>query len=160
MGWMPYKTLSQQLQELPDPQRSDAFVKRFREAVREGRIEAAELPERFTLPKQFRRRGGEEGYQRQGREMVFEVTPEVEGWLEQTAQELATAPRRGRGQPKPSVEAIESGEVDFKALAARTREKMQASFEKGQALGQSRGQAKKPAAKKAPAKGGRRKTSA
>lgn len=133
---MPYKKLSEQVQELSNPQRSDAFVKQFREAVREGKFDAINLPERFTLPKQFTRRGKEGSYQRDMKDMLFEVTPSFERWFEQTNQELAAQRRPSR--VKPTVENIEAGLVDFKALAEETRRKMQASYEKGQALGKSR----------------------
>lgn len=140
---MPYKRLSEQLQDLKNPQRSDAFVRQFREAVREGKIEATYLPERFTMPKEFRRRGEEGSYQRDAREMLFDLTPDFEKWFTQTNEDLAAAvPRRG-GVPKPTAENIEAGVVDFKALAEETRRKMQSSFEKGQALGKSRSQATK-----------------
>ncbi|WP_216322522.1 hypothetical protein [Deinococcus aestuarii] len=135
---MAYKKLSEQLQELNNPQRSDTFVKLFREAVREGKFEAAQLSERFTIPKQFRRRGAEDTYQRDTREMLFEVTPEFERWFEQTNQDLAASPSRGSGKVRPSLEAIESGQLDFKALAEETRRRLQSSFEKGQTLGKSR----------------------
>lgn len=134
---MTYKKLSEQMHELGNPQRSDAFVKMFREAVREGKFDATYLPERFTMPKQFSRRGEEGNYQRDTKDMLFEVTPAFEKWFEQTNSELA-APSRRSGSPKPTAENIESGLVDFKALAEETRRKMQASYQKGQALGQSR----------------------
>ncbi|EYB66954.1 hypothetical protein DEIPH_ctg060orf0034 [Deinococcus phoenicis] len=137
---MAYKKLSEQLQELGNPQRSDAFVRQFREAVREGKIDATYLPERFTLPKEFKRRGAEGSYQRDSREMLFEVTPDFEQWFEQTNNDLAATPTRRSGTPKPTAENIEAGVVDFKALAEETRRKMQASYEKGQALGRSRSQ--------------------
>ncbi|GAA5514305.1 hypothetical protein Dcar01_03060 [Deinococcus carri] len=134
---MTYKKLSEQMHELGNPQRSDAFVKMFREAVREGKFDATYLPERFTMPKQFSRRGEEGNYQRDTKDMLFEVTPAFEKWFEQTNTELA-APSRRSGSPKPTAENIEAGLVDFKALAEETRRKMQASYQKGQALGQSR----------------------
>ncbi|WP_019587996.1 hypothetical protein [Deinococcus apachensis] len=137
---MAYKKLSEQLQELDNPQRSDAFVKAFREAVRKGEIEATYVPERFTLPKEFSRRGAEGTYQRDSREMVFEVTPAFEKWFDQTNAELTATARSRGGQPKATAENIEAGLVDFRALAEETRKKMQASFEKGQALGKSRSQ--------------------
>ena len=64
------------------------------------------------------------------------------------------SPARSGGKVKVSVESIEAGLVDFKALAAETRKKMGASFTKGQALGNSRAGAKKEqtATKKVPAK--------
>lgn len=138
---MSYKKLSEQIQELSNPQRSDAFVKQFREAVREGQFDATYLPERFTLPKEFSRRGGEGRYQRDTRDMLFEVTPAFEQWFEQTNKELAVS--RRTGTVKPTAENIEAGLVDFKALAAETRRKLQASYEKGQALGKSRARSTK-----------------
>jgi len=51
-----------------------------------------------------------------------------------------------------TAEAIEAGLVDFKALAAETRRKMGASFEKGQKLGNSRVGAKAKATPKKTAK--------
>ncbi|WP_345455596.1 hypothetical protein [Deinococcus aluminii] len=137
---MPYTTLSEQMKYLSNPQRSDAFVKRFREAVRTGEIEAAQLPQRFTLPKTFRKRGSNETGTREVREMIFELTPEYETWFNQVNEELA-APTRS-AKIKPSVEAIASGQLDFKALAEETRRQMQARFEHGQKLGQSRTQAR------------------
>lgn len=133
---MAYIKLSEQLQHLSNPQRSDAFVKLFREAVRVGTFDAIALPERFTLPKQFRRYGAEEQYQRSTREMLFESTPAFEAWFEETNRKLA--PVRTGGQIKPTMEAIEAGLLDFKALAAETRRKMEASHDKGQALGRNR----------------------
>ncbi|GGO29249.1 hypothetical protein [Deinococcus humi] len=138
---MAYKKLSEQVHELNNPQRSDTFVKMFRDAVRDGKFEAAYLPERFTMPKQFTRRGSEDTYQRDTKEMLFEVTPKFEKWFDEVNRELAAA-RKG-GTIKPSVEAIEAGLVDFKKMAAETRKKMQASYEKGQALGQTRSKTKR-----------------
>ncbi|CAM3830645.1 hypothetical protein [Deinococcus frigens] len=138
---MAYKKLSEQVHELSNPQRSDTFVKMFRDAVRDGKFEAAYMPERFTMPKQFTRRGSEGSYQRDTKEMLFEVTPKFEKWFDETNRELAAA-RKG-GTIKPSVEAIEAGLVDFKQMAAETRKKMQASYQKGQTLGQSRSKTKR-----------------
>lgn len=133
---MAYIKLSEQVQKLSNPQRSDAFVKLFQEAVRSGKVDGAYLPERFTMPKQFTRRGSDDTYQKDTREMIFDHTPEFDEWFDETNRALA-ATRRG-STIKPSVEAIESGLVDFKDLVAQTRQKMQTSYEKGQALGNSR----------------------
>lgn len=138
---MTYKKLSEQIHELSNPQRSDSFVKLFRDAVRQGKFDATYMPERFTMPKQFTRRGSEGTYQRDTKEMLFEVTPKFEKWFDEVNRELAAA-RKG-GTIKPSVEAIEAGLVDFKKMAAETRKKMQASYEKGQALGQTRSKTKR-----------------
>lgn len=143
---MPYTTLSEQMKYLSNPQRSDTFVKRFREAVRTGELEAAQLPQRFTLPKTFRKRGNDEPDTREVREMIFELTPEYEAWFNQVNEELAATTTRS-AKVKPSVEAIASGQLDFKALAEETRRQMQARFEHGQKLGQSRAQAKGAKAK-------------
>ena len=134
--FMAYVKLSEQVQKLSNPQRSDAFIKLFQEAVRSGKIDGAYLPERFTMPKQFTRRGSDETYQRDTREMIFDQTPEFDEWFDETNRELAAA-RRG-GTIKPSLEAVESGLVDFQTMVEETRRKMQASFEKGQALGKGR----------------------
>lgn len=139
MTGVPYTTLSEQIKNLSNPQRSDAFVKRVREAVRTGEFEAAQIPGRFTLPKTYRKRGSDETGTREAREMVIELTPAYEAWFQQVNEELAAAPSRN-AKVKPTVENIESGAVDFKTLAEETRRKMQASFAKGQQLGQSRAQ--------------------
>ncbi len=139
---MTYRKLSEQVSHLTNPQRSDTFVKLFRNAVREGKFDGAYMPERFTLPKSFSRRGGGTPYNREAKEMLFELSPAFDRWFEETNRELA-ASRKG-GRIKPSVEAVEAGLVDFKAMAAETREKMQASFKKGQSLGKSRAGAKRP----------------
>lgn len=143
---MPYKKLSEQVQELSNPQRSDAFIKRFRDAVREGEFDAMTLPERFTMPKQFNRRGAEGSYQRESKDMLFDVTPAFTKWFDALNTELAASSRASK--IKPSLEAVEAGQVDFKALAEETRRKMQASYEKGQHLGNSRSKTKKAPAKK------------
>ena len=138
---MAYRKLSEQVQELSNPQRSDAFVKRFRDAVREGKIEAFNLTERFTMPKQYSRRGAEGHYQRDSKDMLFDVTPAFTKWFDEVNKELAASRRSAR--VKPSLEAVESGALNFKELAAETRRKMQASYEKGQALGKSRAKNRK-----------------
>lgn len=134
---MTYIKLSEQLQHLTNPQRSDTFVKQFREAVRIGTFDAIRLPERFTLAKQFKRHGMEGKYQRDTQEMLFELTPAFQAWFEDTNRKLTPARAGGRIK-QPTVEAIEAGVFDFKALAAETRRKMEASHAKGQALGHSR----------------------
>ncbi len=146
---MPYVTLSEQVKKLHNPQRSDAFVKQLRVAVREGDIDAIDAPGRFELPKKFARRGGNETYTRTVKDMIIDATPEFEAWFENVNRELS--PARTGGRIKVSLESVEAGLVDFKSLAAETRKKMGASFNKGQALGQSRA-GKKPATKRAPAK--------
>ncbi|GHG07756.1 hypothetical protein GCM10017783_20380 [Deinococcus piscis] len=139
---MTYKRLSEQVQELTNAQRSDTFVRQFREAVRQGNFKAIYLPgERFTLPKQYTRRGKSGTYQKDTKEMLFEHTPKFERWFEDMNRELAVS-RKG-GSIKATVETVEAGLVDFEALARETQQKMQASFEKGQALGKSR--SKQPA---------------
>ncbi len=131
---MAYLKLSEQVQKLSHPQRSDVFIKQFLMAVREGKIEAAILPGvRFELPKQFKRQGeSDETYSKTAREMMFEATPEFEAWFQETEAQLG----RGRvAKLRVSVETIESGAVDFKALAAETRQKLEDSYRKGQKLG-------------------------
>jgi len=134
---MSYVKLSDQVAKLANPQRSDSFVKAFKEAVREGQFEAAYMnTERFQLPKEFSRRNSDETYNRTVREMIFENSPEFDAWFDEVNRGLAA--NRTGGKIKTSVESISSGLVDFKALAAETRQKMQASYDKGQQLGSSR----------------------
>lgn len=143
---MPYRKLSDQVKELSNPQRSDTFVKLFRAAVRDGQFDATYIPERFSLPKQYARRGSDERYAKDSKDMVFEFTPAFEEWFGQTDKDLVST-RRG-AKPKPSLEAFESGGLDFKAAAEETRRKMDASFKKGQNLGKGRAKGRaKPAAK-------------
>lgn len=134
---MPYSKLSEQVEKLTNPQRSDMFVRRFRDAVREGDIDAANLPGRFTLPKEYKRRGAEGSYNREVREMVVDVTPAYTKWFDSINEELSTNPRRAAA-PRPSLEAVEAGEVDFAAMVEETRRKLASSYEKGQTLGNSR----------------------
>ena len=137
---MTYKKLSDAVAEMTNPQRSDTFIKEFKNAVREGKFDAAYLStERFELPKQFNRRGerGEgKTYSHSTRQMIFEVTPAYEQWFEEKNRELA-ATRRG-GTIKPTLENIEAGLIDFRSMAEQTRNKMQSSYTKGQALGKTR----------------------
>ncbi len=131
---MAYRKLSELVNDLENPQQSDTFVKLFKAAVRDGRVVATDLPERFTLPKAYTRRGAEGTHQRNTGEMVYEVTPRAEKWAEDTRAALAQA-RTRTSKVQFTSEAAESGAVDFKALAAETRRKMQAKHEKGQQLG-------------------------
>lgn len=133
------------MENLTNPQRSDAFYKQFRDAVRSGEIEAADLPERFELPKEYRRRGADETYSRTVKEMVVNVTPAYRKWFDGVNETLGTA--RRVAAPKVSLEAVEAGDVDFGAMVEETRRKMQASFEKGQTLGNAR-KAAKPKARR------------
>ncbi|CAM3775047.1 HK97 gp10 family phage protein [Deinococcus saxicola] len=114
---MAYRKLSELVNDLENPQQSDTFVKLFRAAVRDGRVIATELPERFMLPKEYTRRGAEGTYQRNAREMVYEATPKAEKWAEDTRAALAQA-RTRTAKVQFTSEAAESGAVDFKALAA------------------------------------------
>jgi hypothetical protein len=140
---MPYEKLSAQMDNLTNAQRSDAFYKQFRDAVREGKIEAADLPERFELPKEYRRRGADETYTRTVKDMVVNVTPAYKKWFDGVNESLSAVTRR-TAAPKASLEAVEAGDVDFAAMVEETRKKMQASFAKGQNLGNARKSAAKP----------------
>lgn len=122
------------------------MVKQFRAAVRDGELEAADLPSRFTLPMQFRTWGSDETRSWEMRDMVIKQTPELEAWSTRANEELANTQGR-TPKVQVTVENIEAGAVDFKALAEETRRKMQASFEKGQQLGQSRTKARATKAK-------------
>jgi hypothetical protein len=146
MDIMVYIKLSEQLQHLSNPQRSDVFVKLFRDAVRVGTFDAVQLPERFTLPKQFRSRISESHYQREVKDMLFEPTPTFHTWFEETNRALA--PAHASARVKATVEAIEAGLFDFKAMVEDTRQKMQASHDKGQMLGRRRSGARKGSKRK------------
>ena len=139
---MAYRRLSDLVNDLENPQQSDKFVKLFKAAVRDGRVIAMDLPERFRLPKNYTSRGTKDTYQRDTREMVYEATPKAEKWVQEARAALAQARTRTK-KVKLTSEAVESGEVDFKVLAAETRRKMQAKREKGQQLGQGRSRKKK-----------------
>ena len=143
---MSYVKLSDQVSKLTNPQRSDTFVKAFRNAVREGQFEATDIKARFELPKQFSKRGSDQPYTRTRRDMIFETSPEFGTWFEEINRQLASS--RAGGILKPTIENIEAGLVDFRALAAETRRKMQGSFNKGQQLGHSRKGAKPTKRKK------------
>lgn len=136
---MAYKKLSEVVMELGQPQQSDKFVKQFRDAVRDGQIDALELKERFTMPKQYQRRGQEGSYTRDARDMIFLETPASSKWIEQASAALSqVTPRGGRSKVKPSIEALEAGDLDFKELVEQTRRSMQAKHVRGQQLGNSR----------------------
>lgn len=143
---MPYRTLSEWTQELGQPQQSDTFVQLFRAAVREGRLSAAELPQRFTLPKVNR-----QGQARSLKDMAFEDTPEAQRWFEETRARLSARPSRSLRVARLSAESVEAGVHDFAALAQATRERLQSRYERGQQLAASRRPGPAP-------KRGRRKT--
>lgn len=142
---MALRKLSEQVEKLSNPQRSDAFVKQFRTAVRNGDFDAAYIAGRFTMPKQYARRGSDERYAKDSKDMVFEVTPEFQEWFDNINQELAGSRRNAK--VKASLEAFESGSLDFKQAAEETRQKMDASYKKGQSLGNSRTKGRGKAAK-------------
>ena len=78
---MNLRRLSEQVALLKNPQRSDQFVRQFRNAVRDGVFDATEIPERFELPKQYAKRGQDASYSKSAKEMVFEVNPAFEAWF-------------------------------------------------------------------------------
>ncbi|GGJ45423.1 hypothetical protein [Deinococcus roseus] len=133
---MNLRRLSEQVALLKNPQRSDQFVRQFRNAVRDGIFDATEIPERFELPKQYAKRGQEGAFSKSAKEMVFELNPAFEAWFNDLDDQL-TQNKRTR-KVKPSLEAFSKGELDFKTLAAATRAKMKASEEKGKKLGATR----------------------
>lgn len=134
--FMKLQKLSETVKELGNDQRSDQFVRLFRNAVRDSRFDAAEVEGRFELPKTYNRRGSNETYKRQAKEMIFEVTSAYETWHQEAVQELGSSKRQKR--IKPTLEAYANGTLDFKAAAETTREKMKASEIKGKKLGSSR----------------------
>ncbi|WP_034342425.1 hypothetical protein [Deinococcus misasensis] len=133
---MKLQKLSEAVSGLNHPQRSDQFVRAFRNAVRDEIFDAAEIEGRFELPKEYSRRSSGETYKRQAKEMIFEVTPAYQKWYEEVIQDLNSTKRQKR--VKPTLEAYAAGTLDFKAAAAATREKMKASEQKGKKLGSSR----------------------
>lgn len=136
---MSYDKLSHQVTRLSNPQRSDTFYALLRNAVRTGKIDGADLPERFELPKQFQRRGQDETYVKTVRDMVLDISPTYEAWFKDVDASLT---RISTKVAPVSLAAIESGEVDFGALVAQTRLKLQGTFDRGQALGNSRKKAR------------------
>lgn len=138
---MTYKKLSELLNEYPQAQHIGTLHKAFLAAVREGQVDATYTGERFSLPKVFRRRNAAETYQREVREMIFEVTPQFEAWFKKATHQLETK-RVRKERVKPTAEAIESGEFDFKAAVEATRNKMKNSFDRGQKLGQTKAKAR------------------
>lgn len=138
---MEYARLSEQVHRLSNSQRSDLFVKRFRQAVRDGIFDAAEAPGRFELPKAFKRRGADETYARSSREMIVALTPEYEGWFSATDAELLQRARSQKAQP--SVASFGSGELDFASHVEETRRKMQTRAVAGSQLGKSKKGTKK-----------------
>ena len=140
MTLMAYAKLSDQVAQLDNPQKADTFVKLFRAAAREGTFDAVQVGERFTLPKEYKPRKEDGRAQRDVKDMVFERTPAFDAWFEDVQPQLVGRTRQPK--VKVSLESIQSGKVDFKALAEETRAKMTASFAKGQALGNSRAKSK------------------
>ncbi len=134
-GSMPYITLSDQVKKLQNPQRSDIFVQKLRMAVREGLVDAAETPGRFEMPKVFVRRGSKETYTRMAKDLIIDGTPAFEAWFADINRELSKS--RGRRKIQVSVEAIETGLVDFKALVDETRRKLGTRAARSQQLDKS-----------------------
>ncbi len=140
---MAYRKLSELVSELNNPQQSDTFIKLFKAAVREGKVDAMELPERFTMPKVYNRRGAEGSYQRNAREMLYDDNAKAEAWIQATVETLSKAKTPRTHKVKISIENVENGEIDFQAAVEETRRKMQAKYEKGYQLGMSRSRKKK-----------------
>jgi len=137
---MDYRKLSEQVEQLSNPQRSDIFVREFRTAVREGMFDAADLPERVAYPKVYSRRGGEGGtYNKDYKDMIFAPTADFEAWFSGINDQLEQNKRKP--SLKPSFDAYVKGDLSFEEAAQRTRERMQASQAKGQKLGAGRAKA-------------------
>ncbi|WP_342744571.1 hypothetical protein [Deinococcus hopiensis] len=103
--------------------------------MREGGFDAIDLPERFTLSKKLKRRGSDETYEK---DMMFETSSKFGKWFVGVNKELAATPTRGSGKPKLTLENLEEGVIDFKALAEEARRKLRSSYEKSQNFGNSR----------------------
>ncbi|GHF58718.1 hypothetical protein HNQ07_004080 [Deinococcus metalli] len=133
---MPYSTLSAEVGRLTEAGRSDAFAKAFRDAVRDGIIQATELPSRFTLPKIFYRQGRQGTYERSTQDMVFEHTPEYEDWFANIDRELAGL--RRYNDLKPILAIIQESLVDFEHLASATGQPPLPTYEQGETRSRSR----------------------
>jgi len=66
--------------------------------------------------------------------MLFLNDAAFKRWVEQTDRSLT---RQVKVQPR-TLESVLSGQHDFKTLAAETRRRLRASYEKGQKLGRDR----------------------
>jgi hypothetical protein len=127
---VPYSTLHAEVGRLTDAGCCDAFAKAFRDAVREGIIQATELPSLFTLPKVFYRQGRQGTYQRSTQDMVFEHTPAYEDWFANINRELAG--RRRYNDLKPILMTIQASLVDFEHLAGATGQPPLPTSDQGQ----------------------------
>lgn len=129
-----YRTLEDLSHQLKRPGSSLTFLKAFRNEVRQGHIDGAYLPGKFTLPGST-----SSGTQRlrQHRNMIYLHTDQVEQWFTNfnASQQRLTV--------KVTAEAVINGDVNFQDLVQKTRQAMQQRYDHGQTLG--RQQARKRA---------------
>lgn len=127
---MTYKTLDLVLNDLNNTSRSAGFMKMLNTAVREGRVDAAYLPGRVEVPATTR---SNSAAPRTARNMIIKITPAFDAWFTEVNAAL-TGPAR---KPAVTLEAFESGELDFAQYVQETRLLLNSKYERGQQLGRS-----------------------
>lgn len=127
---MTYKTLDLVLNDLNNKGRSAGFVKLLRSAVRQGQVDAAYLPGRVEVPATTR---SNSAAPQTARNMIIKITPAFDAWFTEVNAALTGPPRK----PVVTLEAFESGELDFAQYVLETRLLLNSKYERGQQLGRS-----------------------
>lgn len=118
-------------------QRSDTFVKRFKDAISEEEIDAGIYrQEKFTLPKLFHKRDQGGTHQKEIRDYIIQNDDKFQKWFEETNTSLVAT---REGKVPVTLDNITSGLIDFADLVRGTREGIRQSKEKGRNLGLTHG---------------------
>lgn len=118
-----YVQLSELVSELSNPNRAKLFVRRLRDAVMEGLVDACELSTSFVLPRWRKDKNGE-FYQKRARDMKILRSAEFETWFAQVNQELGVGGRDPR-IPK-EIWAYQQGARNFEEDARDTQKRLKA----------------------------------
>lgn len=124
---------------------SDVVLKDIRNAVAEGRVMGAQLGEKFTVPRPFRKRGSDEPVYKLAYDMALRNDAELLDVMADSV-ERATSPRSRatRKTLQPSYDDLQD-EAAFMAAFERTREKIIANASKGANMANKRKAAATPA---------------
>jgi hypothetical protein len=152
------KRLSDYVREV-DVVHSDRFVVAVRSAAVTGSVLAAELPEKFELPKEIRKRDGST-VKKTVFDMAIAVGPEMDKFILDFNLEMSERRVRGVGgsRLRPGMEAMLADEKLFFERARLTGEKIRANENKGRNMAAKRFPSETPSPAAEPVKVSRKRT--